>query len=118
MHRTLPLACLTAVLAGPAAAGAAVTVEQVISREHAAFDNRSAQLTVGRDGLVYLAGNTTQSLVLRLRRDGKDRFAAQVLWPVANATANVDGIVATANDHFSHQVHLYDQSLSSTVGVL
>src|SRR5437762_1841115 len=55
----------------PALAVADVSLERIISREHPAFDARTARLTVGRDGRVYLAsGGNATCYVLRLDRDG------------------------------------------------
>jgi hypothetical protein len=94
---------------------APVTVEKVLSREHPAFDAATARLTVGRDGMVYLAsGRNADSYVLRVSRDGKDRFGGTVVYALHNATATADGVVATANGHFAHKVALYDRSLKPT----
>ncbi len=103
---------LMAVLLGlPATARADVTLEQIISREAPAFGVRQARLTVGQDGMVYLSAVGTPGYILRLSRDGTDRFGGVAVYAIANATANADGVVASANGHFAHKVVIYDRQL-------
>jgi outer membrane protein assembly factor BamB len=102
--------------------GVAVELEQVISHEHPLFNPREAHLTVGRDGRAYLAcwgtsGGRHQGFVLRLGRDGEDKVGAEVLLAF-NATANKDGILATASPGpGGHQVAVYDPSFRARGGV-
>jgi outer membrane protein assembly factor BamB len=98
-------------------AGRSATLEQVISRENPAFNCPLARLVIGRDGLVYLCSGGNSSYVLRLTRDGRDKFGGTVVYAAANATANADEIVATANGHFAHKVSLYDKGLHNLAGV-
>lgn len=84
-----------------------VSVEQVISRENPDF-SVDASLTVGRDGRIYLASGGNHSFVLRLDRDGSRKSGGPVTYACANATANGQGIIATASGHFAHKVTLYD----------
>src|SRR5258708_3925947 len=103
------LALLAIVCASPAAP---VALEQVVYREHPAFKPADARLTVGRDGKVYLAsGGNATSYVLRVDRDGKNRFGGEAVYAMGNATANADGVVATANAHFAHKITLYSRDL-------
>jgi outer membrane protein assembly factor BamB len=87
----------------------AETREQIISREDPAFHCRDARLTVGRDGLVYLTSGHQAGYVLRLSRDGRTKHGSPVVYATHNATANTDGVVATANAHFNHALNLYDK---------
>jgi hypothetical protein len=112
MKTTFKLA-LAAFLSGllPAAAPAQekpITVEQIISRENPDF-SVDAPMTVGRDGRVYLASGGNHSFVLRLDRDGGGKSGGPVTYACANATANAQGILATASGHFAHKVTLYDR---------
>ena len=100
----------------------AVTLEQVILHEHPLFKPREAHLTVGRDGRVYLAcwgvSATPYGYVMRLSRDGKDRFGAEVVAAAFNATANKDGTLATANPGYGgHKVAVYGPSFRVRGGV-
>lgn len=105
----LVVACL--VFAAPLA-GAEVKLEQVISREDPAFNPANARMTVGKDGKVYLSSvGQGVGYVLRFDRDGGNRFGGVAVYAIGNATANRDGIVASANAHFAHKVVLYDAGL-------
>ena len=88
-----------------------IVLEQVISREHAAFRCAPASLNVGRDGMVYLCSGGNPSYVLRVSRDGKQKYGLPIVYAATNATANADGVVASANGHFAHKVTIYDQNL-------
>jgi outer membrane protein assembly factor BamB len=92
--------------------GADVALEQVISREHPQFNAAQAKLAVGGDGLVYLGsiGPDNTAYVLRMTREGGDKYGAAVTYALANAAANKDGVLATANGHFAHKVALYDRT--------
>src|SRR5262249_34248719 len=90
--------------------------------ENPLFDASAARLTVGRDGKVYLAvwgltGSNYEGFVLRISREGKDKVGAKVL-PAANATANKDGVMATASPGAGgHRVALYDRAFRGLGGV-
>jgi outer membrane protein assembly factor BamB len=97
-------------------------LEQVVTHEHPLFKPREARLTVGRDGRVYLANWGVSSrpygFVLRLDREGKDRVGAEVVAAAFNATANKDGVMATANPVYGgHQVAVYDPAFRALGGV-
>jgi outer membrane protein assembly factor BamB len=85
----------------------AVEIDQIISREDPAFHCDAARLVVGRDGKVYLCSSGNNSFVLRFARDGSDKFGGAVEYAAQNATANADGVIATANGHFAHKVTVY-----------
>src|SRR5262249_49834558 len=115
------LLCGPLTLALPGASRA-VTLEQVILHEHPLFKPREAPLTVGRDGRVYMAcwgvSATPYGYVMRLSRDGKDRFGAEVVAAAFNATANKDGALATANPGYGgHKVAVYGPSYQFRGGV-
>ncbi|MFO0841448.1 MAG: PQQ-binding-like beta-propeller repeat protein [Gemmataceae bacterium] len=100
-------ACAAVGLALGAGRAQPVELEQVLSREAPAFRVDSARLAVGRDGQVYLCSGGNKSFVLRLGRDGAAKFGAAVEYAAGNATANGDGVVATANGHFARKVTVY-----------
>jgi outer membrane protein assembly factor BamB len=105
MRGQIGLALAVIVLAaGPARA---VELDQIISRENPSFHCDSARLVVGRDGKVYVCSGGSNSFVLRLARDGTDKFGGAVEYAAQNATANADGLIATANGHFAHKVTVY-----------
>jgi hypothetical protein len=92
----------------------AADLEQVISHENPLFKPREAHLTVGRDGRVYLAGvglagGHPSGFVLRMSREGADKYGAEML-PCWNATANRDGVMAIASPGYGRQIALYDVS--------
>jgi outer membrane protein assembly factor BamB len=121
MPRTSRL-LFVALLAALSSARAAVELEQVITHESPLFKPAEAHLTVGRDGRVYLAcvGNGASGpygFVLRLGRDGKDKFGAEVL-PAFAAAVNKDGVLATASPGAGgHRVAVYDSSFRVHGGV-
>ena len=91
----------------------AEVLDQVVSRESPLFNCKTARMTVGRDGLVYLTGTTNgKGFCLRLARDGSAKLGGEVVYAIHNATANKDGLIATANAHFSHSLNLYDASFN------
>ena len=102
--------CLSiAVLCGSAAGE---TLERVVSREDPSFDCANAGLTAGRDGNVYLfsTGPARVAYVMRIGPDGREKSGGQVAWNGFNeAAANADGVIATANAHFTHSVITYDK---------
>src|SRR5262249_47223836 len=92
------------------------TLEKVILRENPLFKASEAHLMIGRDGKVYLSNwgltaGRPYGFVLRISRGGKDKFRAEVL-PCWSATANKDGVMATASPGYGgHQVAVYDPSV-------
>ena len=96
----------------------ATELKQIISRENPDFEPFSARLTVGRDGFVYLcSGHSDMSFVLRLRPDGREKVGGKVVYAAGNATANRDGIVATANAHFAHKITIYSRTFDQLAAV-
>src|SRR5262245_41932931 len=99
----------------------AVTLEQVISHENALFKAEIARLTVGRDGVVYLAhpGKSSRmyGFVLRMSRTGGEKVGAEMPFG-DNATANRDGVMAVAQPAYGGaRVGLYDGQFRSLAGV-
>ena len=90
-----------------------VELKQIVSRENAAFDCRTAVMTVGRDGKVYLSNQQSPGFVLRYERNGSGKVGGTVVYAMGNATANSQGIIATANAHFAHALNLYDANFKS-----
>ncbi len=101
---------------GPAAPAAGeVKLEQIISREDPAFNCAAAELAVGRDGMVYLASGGQGSFVLRLSPEGENKFGATLAdEAIGFATANAQGVMASAHAHFSAKVSLHDQGFAKT----
>jgi outer membrane protein assembly factor BamB len=98
-----------------APARAEIRLEQIISREDPAFNCAKAALAVGRDGMVYLASGSHGSFVLRISPEGKDKLGAVLTDEAINfATANAQGVMASAHGHFSARVSLHDQHLEKT----
>src|SRR5205823_12052454 len=64
-----------------------------------------------RPGLSLSGGNT--SFVVCLRPDGSEKSSGSIVYAAANATANADGVVASANFHFAHKVALYNRNWES-----
>ncbi|MBA3845200.1 MAG: hypothetical protein H0X45_01010, partial [Planctomycetes bacterium] len=92
-----------------------VVLEQIISREDAAFTCARANLSVGRDGLVYLCNGGNVGYALRIGRDGKDKFGQPLgLSAAVAATANSAGVIATAHVHFNHKIVFRDAMLKPT----
>jgi len=92
----------------------AVTLSQIISREHPALDIPGSHLAIGRDGLVYLGSN---EYVLRIGRDGTGKIGSKTVYATWNVAANKDGIIATANAHFIHSVNLWSPAFEKIGGV-
>lgn len=93
----------------------AVTVEQIVPRENPSFNPRQSTLTTGKDGLVYLTspGPNDTAWTLRMAPDGTARTGGQVVYAIADITANTDGVMASANGHFAHKVTLYDRNFQN-----
>ena len=89
---------------------APVVLEQIISREDPSFNCAISDLTIGRDVMVYLtsAGHDT-GYILRVSRDGLDKLGGASAPAINNATADANGLIASSNGHFSHQVTFYDK---------
>ncbi|MCY2990343.1 MAG: PQQ-binding-like beta-propeller repeat protein [Planctomycetota bacterium] len=105
------LFCLSFV--APALPLQAVTVEQIVSREDPKFDCAKARMTVGRDGNVYLNYSPHDAAyILRVSRDGIERRGGNAVYAMGNATANAQGIIASANSHFNHSVNFYDRNFN------
>src|SRR5690349_13708055 len=79
----------------------AVTLEQIISREHPAFSSRGARITVGQNGVVYLVNTAIgESFLMRINPDGSSKVGGTLESAAQNATANKDGFVASVHAHF------------------
>ena len=117
LSRFTPFLLLTTLASGLASPGRATELEQIVSRENPAFQAFSARLTVGRDGCVYLCSGGNSSFVLRLRPDGSDKVGGLVVYAAGNATANRDGVLATANAHFAHKIALYSRGFDEQTAV-
>jgi outer membrane protein assembly factor BamB len=109
-RHVLPL-LLGILAAWPIGSAAEERLEQIISREDVRFNCGNAGFTIGRDGMVYLCSGGNNSFVLRMTRDGRDKFGQAIVYAAKNATANADGVVASANAHFAAQVAIYDRAL-------
>lgn len=98
----------------------AVELRQVVSREHPVVRGTGAGLAIGRDGLVYIyGGHQNNGYVLRIARDGSQKFGMPTAYAVTGVAANADGIAATSNAHFAKSVNVYDrrgQSLGKVDG--
>ena len=89
-----------------------LVLDQVISRENPAFRCSTAALVVGRDGNVYLSVNTDPSCIVRIGRDGGNKFSGTIEnHALMNATANAQGTVASAHAHLSTCVIFSDNNL-------
>jgi len=89
----------------------AVTLEQVISHENPNFNNRNARLTVGKDGMVYVAnGGNPSGYVLRLTREGTLKTGGDIPYCTTFVAANAQGTLAVAAAHFTHSILYYDPS--------
>lgn len=95
---------------------AEVLLEQVISHESPLFRCRQARMGVGRDGFVYLTDDQGgKGFCLRLSRDGRQKLGSEVVYAIFNATANANGVIATANAHFNHSLNIYDSGFQKLV---
>jgi hypothetical protein len=92
----------------------AVTLTQTVSREHPSCNISGSKLTVGRDGNVYFASG---DYVLRLAPDGARKLGGKVTYALSTATANADGLIATANAHFAHSVNVWSPAFQQLGGV-
>ncbi len=113
MLRPRSLGRLTIATLGAAITIRATEVERLVSLEDPRFDPAKASLSAGLDGRVYLTGfrGDRAGYVMSLNPDGGDRRDGDTVYALSNATANRDGLIATANAHFSHSVNLYDRQL-------
>lgn len=85
-------------------------LRQVISREHPAIKQTGSGLAVGRDGFVYVyGGEGNGGYVLRISRDGSQKFGMPTTYAITGVAAGRDGTVATSNAHFAKSVHVYDR---------
>ncbi|MFM7290141.1 MAG: WD40 repeat domain-containing protein [Planctomycetia bacterium] len=101
-------AAALAIVASPAPAE---SLERIVSREDPKFNCAAAVMTVGRDGDVYLSSEGKGGgYILRVSRDGTRKLGGDAIYSMANATANAEGVIASANSHFNHSVNLYDAS--------
>ena len=99
-----------------------IQVDQIISREDPTFDCAISDLTIGRDGMVYLTSAGHDSgYILRISREGHDKLGGKAVPAINNATADINGQIASSNGHFSHQIAFYDkqfQKIGSTTDFL
>ena len=96
----------------------AVELRQVISREHPAIQGTGAGLAIGRDGFVYIyGGQQNTGYVLRVGRDGSQKFGMPTTYAVTGVAANADGITATSNAHFAKSVNVYGR-LGESLGTV
>jgi hypothetical protein len=105
-----PLACLW-LLAAPALSA---ELTRHVSREDPLLNVPAARLAVGRDGKVYLGSD---QYVLRINRDGTGKLGGKVTYALHMTAANADGVIATANGHFSHSVNLWSPAFEPLGGV-
>jgi WD40 repeat protein len=88
----------------------AVDLRQVVSREHPAIQGTGQGLAVGQDGCVYVSGVGEQGgYVLRISRDGLQKFGMTTNYAITGVAARADGILATSNAHFAKSVSLYSR---------
>ena len=86
----------------------AVMLERTVSREDPKFNCAAAVMTVGRDGNVYLSSEIQDGgYILRVSRDGTQKLGGDAVYAMSNATANAEGVIASANAHLNHSVNLY-----------
>ena len=96
-------------------AGSGVWPSQSVAGESpgpaAKLDCKTAHVTVGCDGMVYVIGRTSpqRPVLLRLGRDGSNPVGIEVSGTPVNATANAEGVVAAAFAHFARNVVLWDR---------
>jgi outer membrane protein assembly factor BamB len=89
------------------------TLTQVVSHENPLChpDSGGARLTVGRDGLVYIShGGQPNGFVLRLAPDGTGKTGGAIMYCTNGLAANADGIMVSADAHFTHAMNLLDRS--------
>jgi len=87
-----------------------VSLEQFISREDENFDIPGSGLTVGKDGNVYLYSS---NYLQRISPDGLSRKGSVIVYSTRNVAANINGIMASANAHFSHSVNLWSKDFEN-----
>ena len=96
------------------APAAAVTFQQIVSREHPSFNVSAAGMSLGRDGLVYLNSGT---YLLRLRPDGTGRADTNGMhYASAGIAANSQGLIAQGQGHFAHTAAIFDADFHRLAG--
>ncbi|MGI6496161.1 MAG: hypothetical protein ACOX5G_08755 [Kiritimatiellia bacterium] len=96
----------------------AETLERIVSLEDPKFRCPEAAMTLGRDGNVYLSSELNHlGYILRVSPDGARRRGGDAVYAMANAVANSDGIIASANAHFNHSVNLYSDTFEKRLAV-
>ena len=84
-------------------------LRHVVSREHPAIQGTGQGLTVGQDGNVYVTGVDDQGgYVLRVSRDGTQKFGATTTYAITGVAARADGVFATSNAHFAKSINISD----------
>ena len=84
-------------------------LRHVVSREHPAIQGTGQGLTVGQDGNVYVTGVDDQGgYVLRVSRDGTQKFGATTTYAITGVAARADGVFATSNSHFAKSINISD----------
>ncbi len=107
MRRTFLSILLITLFTHPALA---VELRQVVSREHPAIQGTGQGLAVGRDGNVYVSGVDSQGgYVLRISRDGRQKFGMTTNYAITGVAARADGLFATSNAHFAKSVSVYNR---------
>ncbi|MDB5340980.1 MAG: hypothetical protein JWN70_6599 [Planctomycetaceae bacterium] len=102
---------LLATLFTHAGSASAVELRQVVSREHPAIQGTGNGLTIGRDGKIYVSGvDSAGGYVLRISRDGTQKFGMTTNYAITGVAARADGLFATSNAHFAKSVSVYDQT--------
>jgi hypothetical protein len=97
---------------------APLKLQQIISREEPLFDCQRANLTIGRDEMVYLrSAGRDSGYILRVSRDGSDKLRGASIPAIQNATADAGSRIAAAHAHFSYQVAVYDRQFQKTLTV-
>ena len=107
---------LIIILAGALSSFYGVTVEQVIPHENKALalNSSSSTLTVGRDGLVYIANGNHDSLggyMLKMNLDGSGKVGAPMSYAMSGIAVNQNSVVAISSAHFTRRVTLFDKNL-------
>jgi WD40 repeat protein len=104
------IACFLVAISLSHASASAVELRQVISREHPAIAGTGQGLAVGGDGSIYVyGGKDGEGYVLRISRDGRQKFATKTTYAITGVAARADGTFATSNAHFAKSVSVYDR---------
>lgn len=110
------LTCAAAVIGFPAHSAAAdpVVLQQIVSRHDPHFNVAAARMTVGRDGNIYLGNGSSQGgYVLRVSPDGRTQLGGKSGYSLTAVAANRDGVIATAEAHFSHRVAFWGRDFAA-----